>query len=129
MASKSDEKSSKNKGGRPPHEYDDIIAAELRLAITFGIPQAAYEQYIGHDVDTLKKHYPDVFRTTAENPTMAVKWAFFKNCVGGNVQAQIFWLKTRCYEFQDKTGLLDNENKNEFLADIARAIHAKPSTD
>ena len=102
MVSKPEEKTNKNKVGRPQHKYDEIIAAELRLAITFGIPQACYEQYIGHDVDTLKKHYPAVFETTAEDPTLAVKWAFFKNCIGGSVPAQIFWLKTRCPEFQEK---------------------------
>lgn len=128
MASKPDNKDSKNKGGRPEHEFDKVIAGKLEALITYGVPQENLAAYIGVSLKTLKKHYKEIFQNCQANQKEAVRAALFYQATKLNIPAStIFWLKTRDELFQEKGS--EPDNTGEFLEAIARTINANKASE
>ncbi len=95
MASKSDKKVSKNKGGRPPYEPNPYDEGKLHCALTYGMTYEEIQSYMRKDIDTLQKHYPELFENVKADRNGAVKAALFFQATKLNIPAStIFYLKT-----------------------------------
>ncbi len=105
-------------GGRPEHEYSERIAGRLESAIKFGIPQEELAADIGLSLNTLKKHYSDIFECCKENRHQSVKRALHYQATVLNIPSStIFYLKTQCEEFQEKgADGTDSEVLMQFIA-------------
>jgi transcriptional regulator with XRE-family HTH domain len=77
--------------------YLEAIAAMRRN----GIAQEQIAEKFGISVDTLGRYkqkyseFADVLKENAEVADMAVENALFQSAIGGNLGAQVFWLKNR----------------------------------
>ena len=61
----------------------------------YGIPEADIAQVIGIDPKTLRKYYREELDLGEAKANAQVAGFLFAAAKGGNVTAQIFWLKTR----------------------------------
>src|SRR4051812_25747329 len=61
----------------------------------YGIPAHDISRVVGVDAKTLRKHYRDELDLGETKANAQVAGFLFNSARGGNVTAQIFWLKTR----------------------------------
>src|SRR4051812_49884263 len=61
----------------------------------YGIPETDISRTVGVDAKTLRKHYRDELDLGETKANAQVAGVLFNSARGGNVTAQIFWLKTR----------------------------------
>lgn len=123
MASKPTKKVSKNRGGRPEYEPNPYDQGRLHCALTYGMTQEEIESYMCKDIDTLKKHYPEMFATVKADRNGAVKKALFYQATKLNLPAStIFYLKTQCEEFQEKKNAegVDGDVLMNFIASVVK---------
>jgi hypothetical protein len=75
----------------------DAMRERVRRLSGVGVPQDDIANIIGCDAKTLRKHLRDELDRGAAEANAAVASYLFANAKGGNVTAQIFWLKTRAH--------------------------------
>jgi hypothetical protein len=66
-----------------------------RTLAAVGVPQEGIAAKLGISVDTLTYYYRAELDAGAREANAAVAGALYKAATGGNITAQIFWLKTR----------------------------------
>src|SRR6202035_2678206 len=71
----------------------DAMRERVRRLAGVGVPQDDIANIIGCDAKTLRKHLRAELDRGAAEATAAVASYLFANAKGGNVAAQIFWLK------------------------------------
>jgi hypothetical protein len=71
----------------------DAMRERVRRLAGVGVPQEDIANIIGCDAKTLRKHLRGELDRGAAEATAAVASYLFANAKGGNVAAQIFWLK------------------------------------
>ena len=71
----------------------DAMRERVRRLAGVGVPQDDIADIIGCDPKTLGKHLDVELKRGAAEATAAVASYLFANAKGGNVAAQIFWLK------------------------------------
>jgi hypothetical protein len=67
----------------------------VKIAKAAGCKEESIAKMLSIDLKTLKKYYRDDLDHGTDELTRNVAGALYKNAIGGNVTAQIFWLKTR----------------------------------
>ena len=87
-----------------PHEPTDKTRAEVGALNSFGNTQEEIALYLGICVDTLAKYYRAELDTAVIKANAMVARKLFNKAVNGDdLNAQIFWLKTRGkWRTQDK---------------------------
>lgn len=78
-----------------PHQPTDESRTLVRTLAAYGIPVEQICTVVGVSWNTLAKHYGAELDKAAIEANAQVAGALFKQAMGGNVTAQIFWLKTR----------------------------------
>ncbi len=86
---------SKPKGKTAPHEPTDTTRATVKKFAAIGIPGDLIAKYLGINKTTLFKYYQKEMELAHLEANANVAGALYKNCMNGNVTAQIFWSKTR----------------------------------
>jgi hypothetical protein len=81
--------------GRRAHIPDPTQRKQVETLAAYGIPEADISRVVGIDPKTLRKHYRDELDLGATKANAQVAGFLFTAARGGNVTAQIFWLKTR----------------------------------
>jgi hypothetical protein len=80
----------------PPHEATDERKAQVSALKSFGITDEDIATYIGIDQKTLVKHYKRELETALTKANAQVAHRLFNKATAqDDLQAQIFWLKTR----------------------------------
>lgn len=115
----------KRKVGRPPYQPNDFDRGKLHCALSYGMSEVEIQSYVCRDIDTLKKHYPDMFANVMPDRKEAAKKALFYQATVLNIPTStIFWLKSQHEEFQglnsDPDG--DKETASKILKAIADAL-------
>ena len=77
------------------HEPNDVERRQVEAMAGFGVPEADIAKVLGIGPKTLRKHYRVELDTGHVRANAKVAECLFKQATGGNVTAQIFWLKTR----------------------------------
>ena len=80
---------------RKPHEPDAKSRATVQGLVGCGITLDDTAKIVGIDRKTLSKHYKVEISTGHLKANASVAQSLFKKATGGNVVAQIFWLKAR----------------------------------
>ncbi len=113
----------KRKVGRPCYEVNNFDKGKLHCALTYGMTSLEIQTYVGHDVDTLKKHYPELFANVKPDRKEAVKKALFYQAHVLNIPAStIFWLKCQHEEFQGVQADNDTDAAQRILNAISKAL-------
>lgn len=81
--------------GRPAHKPDPNLRRQVEAMAAYGIPEADVARVVGIDPKTLRKHYREELDLGETKANAQVAGYLFNAAKGGNVTAQIFWLKTR----------------------------------
>jgi hypothetical protein len=81
--------------GRRAHKPDPAQRRQVEAMAAYGIPEMDIGRVIGVDPKTLRKHYRDELDMGETKANAQVAGYLFNAAKGGNVTAQIFWLKTR----------------------------------
>lgn len=114
----------KDKGGRPAYEPNDKDRSALEALLLFGVPHTQVSWYLKKSIDTLKKHYPEVFEETKsgrEDRDFAVESALFYQAVFLNsTAAAIYWLK--CRKRNEWSEKMHEEDKSDIKEDLLKAI-------
>lgn len=69
--------------------------SQILALASFGAPHADIAQYMNLDLKTVYKYYRRELNTGAIKANSAVAQSLYKKATGGNVVAQIFWMKAR----------------------------------
>ena len=79
-----------------PHVPTDKTKAEVNALLSFGNTQAEICSYLGITDKTFLKYYSEEMRTAVVRANAGVARKLYNKCmVNDDLQAQIFWLKTR----------------------------------
>ena len=81
--------------GRRAHKPDSASRRQVEAMAAYGIPEIDISRVVGVDPKTLRKHYRDELDMGETKANAQVAGFLFNAARGGNVTAQIFWLKTR----------------------------------
>src|SRR3954467_9139381 len=81
--------------GRRAHKPDPAQRKQVEAMAAYGIPEIAISRVVGIEAKTLRKHYRDELDLGETKANAQVAGFLFNSARGGNVTAQIFWLKTR----------------------------------
>src|ERR1700761_426490 len=81
--------------GRRAHKADPALRRQVEAMAAYGIPEADIGRVLSIDPKTLKKHYRKELDVGGTKANAQVAGYLFNAAKGGNVTAQIFWLKTR----------------------------------
>lgn len=106
-----------------PHVPTDKTKAEVGALLSFGNTQAEICSYLGITDKTFLKHYEYEIRTAVVRANAGVARKLYnKAMVNDDLQAQIFWLKTR-----GRWRTTDVEEKDkvsaEQLADVVKRVN------
>ena len=104
----------------PAHQPTKESRKSVKAMSAYGIPQDDISIAVGITGKTLRKHYRDEIRGGAIRANAAVAGALYKQAIGGNVTAQIFWTKARMGWSDRGPQSHEGDNPDE----IAKAIHA-----
>jgi ABC-type branched-subunit amino acid transport system substrate-binding protein len=80
---------------RQSHKPDPAVRRQVETLAAYGIPEHEISRVVGIDPKTLRKHYRDELDLGETKANAQVAGFLFNAARGGNVTAQIFWLKTR----------------------------------
>ena len=80
---------------RPPFQPTDEQRKYVCNAAARGIPQLGMCTKLGITDKTLRKHFKAELETGLHEANFVVAGALFDAATGGNITAQIFWLKAR----------------------------------
>lgn len=81
--------------GRPSHQPTKKSRAEVEALASYGVPQAEIAKLLAITEPTLRKHYRPQLDLAEIKANAMVAQSLYSKAIGGNVSAQIFWLKTR----------------------------------
>jgi hypothetical protein len=81
--------------GRRAHRPDPAQRRQVEALAAYGIPEADISGVVGIDPKTLRKYYREELDFGEAKANAQVAGFLFNSAKGGNVTAQIFWLKTR----------------------------------
>lgn len=81
--------------GRRAHKPNAASRRQVEAMAAYGIPEIDIARVVGVDPKTLRKHYRDELDMGETKANAQVAGFLFNSARGGNVTAQIFWLKTR----------------------------------
>jgi hypothetical protein len=81
--------------GRRAHRPDPAQRRQVEALAAYGIPETDIARVVGVDPKTLRKCYRDELDLGETKANAQVAGFLFSAAKGGNVTAQIFWLKTR----------------------------------
>src|SRR5215204_343128 len=81
--------------GRRAHRPDPAQRRQVEALAAYGIPEIDISRVVGIDPKTLRKCYRDELDLGETKANAQVAGFLFSAAKGGNVTAQIFWLKTR----------------------------------
>jgi hypothetical protein len=81
--------------GRRAHKPDPLQRRQVEAMAAYGIPELDIARVVGVDPKTLRKHYRDELDLGETKANAQVAGYLYNAAKGGNVTAQIFWLKTR----------------------------------
>lgn len=110
----------KRKVGRPAYIPNDFDRGKLHCALTYGMSEVEVQTFVGHDIDTMKKYYPELFKNVMPDRKEAVKKSLFYQATVLNIPTSaIFWLKSQHAEFQ---GLNNEDGDKEAAQRILTAI-------
>jgi hypothetical protein len=116
--------------GRPAYEPNPSDEGKIHFALTYGLSQEEIESYMGRDIDTLKKHYAELFATVKADRNGAVKRALAYQATVLNLPAStIFWLKTQDPSFREQKEDTAKDNAQEFLGALSKALNANKTTE
>jgi hypothetical protein len=109
-----------NKGGRPPHEYSDKLAKQIKMLSAMGVPDFDIAKVVGLSGPTMRKYYTAELEVGHIEANAQVAQSLFRQATNSNkpnVAAAIFWMKCRAgwSEHQDELG------KKEVAAALAKA--------
>ena len=83
-------------GGKPKHNPTDVSRAEVSALVSFGITQEDIGKYLNIDRGTLMDYYRRELDTAVTMANAKVAQRLYNKAVQqDDLQAQIFWLKTR----------------------------------
>lgn len=85
----------KNKGGRPPHEPNDITRARVKDMASFGLSQKIIAARIGITSITLVKYYPNELTVAKADRLVEVARTLYGLAIGGDRASCMFILKTQ----------------------------------
>ena len=97
----------------PPHKPTDEQRKSVKAMSAYGIPQDDISKAVGITAKTLRKAYRDELDLGHISANSAVVGALYKNALGGNVTAQIFWLKARM-GWSDRGPAAETEGAEDF---------------
>jgi hypothetical protein len=80
---------------RRAHKPDPLQRRQVEAMAAYGIPEFDIARVVGVDPKTLRKHYRDELDLGETKANAQVAGYLYNAAKGGNVTAQIFWLKTR----------------------------------
>ena len=80
---------------RKAFEPTEAERKQVEAMSGFGVPQDDIALVIGIDKKTLTKHFRRELDTGAAKANARVSESLFKQAIGGNVAAAIFWTKAR----------------------------------
>jgi hypothetical protein len=105
----------------------DAMREEVQRLAGLGVPQDGIAKMINCDAKTLRKHCRDELDRGVAEAISIVSGCLFAKAKGGDVTAQIFWLKTRarwreCEARDHPIGGIDAESTSQvvFLPDNNR---------
>lgn len=106
-------------GLKPHHTPTDITRAKVASLIAFGNTHVEIAEYLGISDDALVKHYAEELRTAKIEANERVANRLFAKAVEqDDLQAQIFWLKTRArWRTVDK-----DEQQNTINSDLQKQL-------
>jgi len=109
-------------GGLPKHEPTETTRAEVAALVSFGIPQEDIALHLDIDRSTLIHYYRRELDTAVTRANAKVANRLYNKAVNqDDLQAQIFWLKTRGkWRTADKEK--EVESNNETLAKIQSLV-------
>lgn len=81
--------------GRPEVKRSEDLARRIKSYAAVGVPAADIAKTCSMSETTLRKLYSEELETAAIDATAQVAGKLFQECMGGNVTAMIFWMKTR----------------------------------
>ena len=74
---------------------NDVMREKVRYLAGVGVPQDDIAKIIGCAPKTLRKRLRDELDRGVAEANATISGSLFANAKGGNVTAQIFWIKTR----------------------------------
>ena len=75
----------------------DALREKARYLAGLGVPQDDIAKIIGCAAKTLRRHFRDQLDRGVAEANATISGSLFGAAKGGNVTAQIFWLKTRAH--------------------------------
>ena len=81
--------------GRATFVGDDTMRQKVRSWAAIGMPQDNIAKFIDCDPKTLRKHFRDELDRGMAEAITEIANCLYESAKGGNVTAQIFFLKTR----------------------------------
>ena len=82
---------------RTAFAVNDALRERVRYLAGVGVRQDDIARIIGCAPKTLRKHLRDELDRGVAEANATISGSLFANAKGGNVTAQIFWLKTRAH--------------------------------
>src|SRR3954470_4786695 len=82
-------------GGRPPHEPTDETRRLVEMMAGCGTPQMQIAPMVGISDETLRKYYRRELDPGLIEANPQVRQALFRQAIGGDVTAAIWWSKCR----------------------------------
>tara|TARA_R100001377_G_scaffold40409_1_gene22576 strand:- start:4300 stop:4656 length:357 start_codon:yes stop_codon:yes gene_type:complete len=80
---------------KPPHKRTDEEAEAVSMMAAVGISQENIAKVIGVDIKTLTKYYREEIDTAWIKANAKVGGAMYNKAIGGDVQAQKYWMGCR----------------------------------
>lgn len=119
-------------GKKPNHIPTQAIRDKITALKAFGNSDEAIAEYFGISHDTLRGHYEKELKTAVIDANEKVANSLFKKATKSkDVQAQIFWLKTRArWRTVDTESLLEsNESLKKELQELKAKLDEKNKKD
>jgi hypothetical protein len=81
---------------------NEVLRERVRHLAGLGLPQDDIAEIIGCAPKTLRKRFRDELDRGVAEANATISGSLFASAKGGNVAAQIFWLKTRAHWREQK---------------------------
>jgi hypothetical protein len=117
---------------KPPHKPTKKTREDVAELVSFGNTQEQIAQFLDISVDTLVKYYRRELDTALTSSNKKVGRNLFRKAVEDNdLQAQIFWLKTRARWRTDDAARLEKDNAKleKELEDLRAKLDAQNEKD
>lgn len=107
------------------------IKEKVQIHARIGTKPEVIAILCGLDVPTLNKKYGEILRTAVQEANGHVGNALYTKAIGGDTQAQIFWMKTRAkwketVDFSSEDGSMSTASFQTAVVDALKKIHNVP---